>query len=192
MKRYVTYDDAGQLTGAYMQEPHADHIGALIEVSAEVALAWTALRANAARDGVEPVAVTPPSLTSEIALALEQTYRDVDAVYDAAVGKREPEYRDAEAAARAFVAAGYEGDADEDVSEFALHNPTRVEQTNQWAANQIIARADAFRNAQKLMRSTRFARQADMRAAVTVDQLAGAVASWDEFIAGVRAQLGLQ
>lgn len=139
----------------------------------------------------EELAEAAAQLLVRINAAVNQTYRDVDSVYDAAIGKREPEYRDAETAARAYVVAGYAGEVDQDVSDFAINNPTGQVQTNAWAADQIIARADAFRTAQKAMRSMRFASQAEMRAAETVEQLAVAATVWDGFIASTRTQLGL-
>jgi len=133
-------------------------------------------------DTVDPV---------DLAAALARCYTDIDAVVIAAVGARTEEYKDAEAAARAYRAAGYEGEVDVDVSSFALHNPTGEEQSNQWAADQIIARADAFASARKVMRSTRFASQAAMRAAATPAELATAVDAWLAFIAEIRTSLGL-
>jgi hypothetical protein len=123
--------------------------------------------------------------------ALARTYADVDKVTFDAVGNRVEEYKDAEAAARAYVAAGYTGDADSDISSYARHNPTGMEQTSQWAADQIIARADAFRAAQKAMRAKRFECQAAMRAATAPEGLAMAVQDWDGFITQTRADLGL-
>lgn len=149
-------------------------------------------------DTYDPVAgtFTPPAgpaydLPAAIAAAIAKTYLDVDAVYDDAIGRRGTEYAEAEADARTFIAPGYTGVASAYVSDFALNNPTGVQQTDTWAANQIIARADAFRNAQLSMRSTRFARQKDMRAATTEAGLATAVGAWDGYIATLRVQLGL-
>lgn len=123
--------------------------------------------------------------------AIARTYPDVDAVYEAAIGRRATEYAEAEADARAFAAAGYTGDTTQYVTGFAQSNPTGVAQTNEWAARQIIGRADAFKQAQLAMRNTRFVRQADMRAATTYAELQTAVAGWNTFIAQLRASLGL-
>lgn len=125
------------------------------------------------------------------AAVIAKTYVDVDGVILAAVGNRAEEYKDAEAAARAFLEAGGEGDVDVAVSSYAEFNPTGEAQTNAWAAEQIIQRADAFRTAQKAMRAERFARQAEMRAASTQDELASAVLVWETFIAGIVSGLGL-
>lgn len=131
------------------------------------------------------------SLAAAINAADRKTYTDVDTVTADAVGNRTEEYRDAEEAARAFAAAGYEGDVDLSVSSYAQFNPTGEAQTNQWAADQIITRADAFRAAQKEMRAKRFESQAAIRAATNLDELNAAVAAWDQFIAETRSALGL-
>jgi hypothetical protein len=192
--RYVTFDDSGKLLGCFLQVPPEEHAACMIVVDEDVASDWTAYRADDARSGVEllpPAAPAPIDLAAVKARAIAKTYVDVDAVYDAAVGRRATEYQEAEAAARAFADAGYAGDVSEYVSDYALHNPTGTEQSNQWAADQVIARADAFRAAQKAMRTQRFASQAAMRAAATGEALAAAVAAWADFISATRAELGL-
>ena len=131
------------------------------------------------------------SLSEHKSAAVNKTYKDVDLVYDDAIGSREKEYTDAEAEARRFAAAGYTGPVNSDVSAYAQYNPTGQQQTNQWAADQIISRADAFAMAKRLMRSTRFACQAQMQASTTAEQLAAAVAIWVDFISTLRSQLGL-
>jgi hypothetical protein len=191
--RYLTYTDDGILDGCYLQVPPEEHISRMIIVDEDLAANWVNYRANEARDGVELAQAVPESVNLEQlkADALKATYADVDAVTAAAVGNRVEEYRDAEAAARAFVVAGYEGDVDEYVSSYAQYNPTGEEQTNAWAADQIIARADAFRDAQKAMRTRRFASQAEIRLAQTPEELTAAVQVWGGFIAGIRLALGV-
>jgi hypothetical protein len=194
MVGYVTFLADGTLDGSYFQVPPEEHLIRMIEVDDAIRAAWVNYRANDARDGVEllpPAAPAPVDLDALKAAAIGRTYADVDAVYDAAIGRRATEYQEAEAAARAFADAGYAGDVSEYVSDYALHNPTGTEQSNLWAADQIIARADAFRAAQKAMRTQRFAGQAAMRAATTPEQLAAAQESWAAFITETRAELGL-
>jgi hypothetical protein len=131
------------------------------------------------------------ALKAAIDSAVVQCYADVDAVTVAAVGGRTEEYRVAEEDARAFAATGYAGDPSLSVSAFAKFNTTGQAQTNQWAADQIIAKADAYRAAQAQMRAKRFECQTSMRASTTPEQLAAAVAVWRSFIAGTRSALGL-
>lgn len=66
IKRYVTYLEDGSLDGCYLQEPAEEHLQRMIEIDETQAQAWVALRANAARDGVEmtpsePIPVRVPS-----------------------------------------------------------------------------------------------------------------------------------
>ncbi len=134
----------------------------------------------------------PPALAGLQAEAIAKTYVDVDAVYDAAVGRRATEYEQAEAAARAYLAAAVEpAVVSEYITGHAQNNPTGQQQTNAWAARQIIERADAFRWAVLQMRSVRFARQTDMRAATTIEELAAAVTEWEEFLTWLRSTLDL-
>lgn len=59
---YVTYDEAGNLTGAYIQDVLPQHQPTHIEVSPEIYDNWTAYRANAARNGVELAPLSQPSI----------------------------------------------------------------------------------------------------------------------------------
>ncbi|KQQ89551.1 hypothetical protein ASF77_23455 [Massilia sp. Leaf139] len=125
-------------------------------------------------------------------LAIARTYADVDAVYEAAIGKREPEYAAAEEAARFYLAALVKPVPVSDyITGHARSNPTGKQQTNEWAARQIVERADAFKWAKLQMRNVRFDRQAEMRAATTPEQLAAAAAAWADFITWLRSTLGL-
>jgi|ERR1700741_1301358 len=59
--RYVTYDQSGALTGCYLQELQPEHEHNHIEMDESLARGWTQYRANAARDGIEPVPPVAPS-----------------------------------------------------------------------------------------------------------------------------------
>lgn len=138
-----------------------------------------------------PVEQVTQQLEATKNAAITRTYADVDRVYDDAVGNRTEEYKDAEADARAFAAAGFTGTAPSSITSFAQSNPTGAVQSNQWAAEQIIARADAFASAKLSMREKRFEQQAAMRAATNQAQLDAAVSAWQSYITTLRAQLGL-
>lgn len=123
--------------------------------------------------------------------AIARTYVDVDAVYEAAIGKREREYTPAAAAARAYLAFVGPRPESEVVSDFITGHARAKKQTNLWAAQQIVERADAFEWAVVQLRNVRFDRQADMEAATTHEELAAAVLAWKEFITWLRGVLGL-
>lgn len=133
----------------------------------------------------------PESIEPQRALAIAQTYTDVDAVYDDAIGRRGTEYLEAETEARVFRAAGYTGTVSPYISGHAKNNPTGQQQTDKWAADEIIMRADAFLGAQLAMRNKRFESQVKMRAATTEADLNTAWQEWSGFIAYLRGQLGL-
>lgn len=63
MINYVTFDGAGNLTGGFVQAVAPEHASNHIVVSPEVQRAWTAYRANAARNGVERIPAAPAGPT---------------------------------------------------------------------------------------------------------------------------------
>jgi hypothetical protein len=128
-------------------------------------------------------------LTLLISTAVAQTYLDVDGVYDLAVGKRSTVYAIAEVDARAYKAGGYVGEAAISVASYAEFNPTLTLQTHQWAADKIIQKADTFKYAELLMRTTMFKSQTAMRAATTHSELQTAITTWKGFISGIKSQI---
>lgn len=130
-------------------------------------------------------------LASLLVEALARCYTDIDAVVFDAVGNRGEEYKEAEVEARAFIDSGCAEPAPQSVQTFAKKNPTMQVRSNEWAARQVIGRADALAAAKRDMRDQRFISQYDMRAATTVDELNLAVKAWSDFIASTRAALGL-
>lgn len=138
---------------------------------------------------VEVTGSWPPAqvitLSQKITNAIAKTYADVDAVYALAVGNREPEYRDAEAEARAYQAAGYTGTVSPYISGWASSQTPTL--TNQQAADAIIAKADALAAAKIALRNTRFSTQAALRGAQTQAELDTIMAGWDAFVASVKA-----
>lgn len=124
--------------------------------------------------------------------AVAKTYPDVDAIYEAAVGSRTVEYQKAEAAARAYQAAEVKpSPASIYITSHALNNPTGQVQSEAWAAQQIIEKADAFAWAVAQMRDVRAASQGRMRAATTPGELEAVEKDWHGFILWVRDVLGL-
>jgi hypothetical protein len=59
---YVTYDDAGNLTGGYCQDLQPAHADAYIEVAPDIRLSWSSYRANADRSGLELVDTGAPAV----------------------------------------------------------------------------------------------------------------------------------
>lgn len=125
-------------------------------------------------------------LSSKINNAITKTYTDVDSIYSFAIGNRSEEYKQAEAAALAYQAAGYIGSVSEYISSWATSN---APMTNAQSADAIIARAVALRSAMVAMRTQRFVSQAAMRAATTNAELNSALSTWNTFVATTKAAL---
>lgn len=60
--KYVTYDESGNLTGAFTQDLHSDHANFYIVVSDSEYANWTAYQANAGRDGLEIAPIHAPGI----------------------------------------------------------------------------------------------------------------------------------
>lgn len=130
-------------------------------------------------------AITAAALPNAKSAAIAKTYADVDAIYDIAIGNRAEEYKQAEADARAYMAAGYTGTPTTYVSGWA----TAKGLTNTQSADAIIARADALMAAKLSLRNQRFTSQASINAATTLIEIDTAIAAWDVFIAATKAAL---
>jgi hypothetical protein len=62
---YVTYQPDGALDGCYLQVPPEDHVDRMIVVDDATRAAWVNYRANAARDGVEPIPLSSVPMPTE-------------------------------------------------------------------------------------------------------------------------------
>lgn len=200
---YVTYDQAGALTGAFSQDLHADHASAYIEVSEDVRRNWVAYHAvqtqvEVGRDEnddpimadvwvleLAPPVVTP--LATLVAAFVLKVDVDVDRIYAQAIGNRTTEYTLAEADAQAYKDAGYTGDVQASVQAWATAKGT----TATWAADDILTTATNWRAAQASIRAARLLRKEQARVAADADALAVIEATWAGFVAAIRAALGL-
>lgn len=184
---YVTYDDAGELTGFYiqdMQPEHADNHFSLNGIP-EFSSQWCNYRMNLERNGLELREVLAGPSLSDLQTQLST---NIDAVV-AAVYNRwtrfDQEYVARETAARAFAAAGYEGECSVWVTSFA--EPAGL--SAQVAADRIIAQADALRGALEQLGVQRM-RKYEIQAAVTAQ---AARAAHDSIVGEVTViEAGLQ
>ena len=126
-------------------------------------------------------------LTAARAAALLKIDAETDDVYGDVVGNKGEEYRSAEADAKAFIAANYTGTAGSGVTSWA----TAKGWTTTQAANDIIAQATAWRNAQAAIRANRLARKEAVRAAADLAALNAIMAQWSGFLTAIRTQLGV-
>ena len=115
---------------------------------------------------------------------IRQIDMDADAIYAAVQGNRGNEYALAEQDAIAFKAASYTGTVPASVQSWA----TAKAQTAQWAADDILATASAWRTAMGAIRSNRLQRKEQARVAT---DLAPVAAAWNGFVVAIRSQLGV-
>ena len=186
MTYYITKDASDNITGLYSSDNGNVPVDGIEVADADGELLRRGFAGYKHSAGVV-VKDTTAELAAAVKKAVAGTYTDVDAIYAAAVGNRAPEYEQAEQAALAYQAAGYTGTASPYVADYAIAAGI----TDQQSADLIIARAAGLRAAAQSMRSQRFTSQKAMRDATTQAGLDVAVATWDAFIAQVRASLGL-
>ena len=140
---------------------------------------WEVLNLSA-----EQVAASLATLKTNAVVAID---REVDAIYQAALGNRGPEYTGAELAAQAYADAGYTGTVPADVQSWA----TAKGWTATAAANDILTEAAKLRTAKSAIRAARLLRKEQVRAAADGGQVTAAMVAWAGFAAAVRQQLGV-
>lgn len=133
------------------------------------------------------LAIQPGSI-HDAAGVLTKIDADVDLIYGAVLGNRGPEYDLAEQDATAYKNAGYTGSVPASVASWVAANAGK---TAQWAADDILATAAAWRAAQAQIRATRLVSKAAARATADVAGLVPVLTQWAIFVAAARAQLGV-
>lgn len=126
-------------------------------------------------------------IASKISSLLQHIDRTESGIYLAVIGTRESEYVTAESQSLAFKSNGYAGTAPPYVASYADARQLSA----RWAADDILANASIWRQAQEQLRAKRLAAKAQARVAtdsVTPDNIK---VSWDTFIVSIRALLGI-
>lgn len=129
----------------------------------------------------------PPTQAQIIAALLKKIDSDVDRIYQSAVGNRTAEYMQAEADALAYKNAGYTGTVPASLQSWA----TATGNALQWATNNTLETATAWRGAQAAIRDNRLKCKEAARATTTAEQAATVEAQWTGFVAAITAQLGV-
>lgn len=149
-----------------------------VVVSLRPVIAWTAEEIEA-------------DMVLRRAQAVVQSNADADAFYRGYMGRRAAELAVVERVAREFAANGYAGTVPQSVQAVMTTNSTGEPQSAQWAADDIIAQADARNAVMESIYATRNARQAEMRAAAASVELNAAVSAWTGFVDSMCSQLGV-
>jgi hypothetical protein len=143
--------------------------------------------ASALPPDVAPLPAPVPALADYQKAARARIDSDVDAVYYAVIGDRTTEYQATNDDAKAFKNAGYVGTAPASVQCWA----TVKGWTAQQAADDILATAANWLNAQQSMRASRLQKKQDVTAATTNAEVDTVLSAWSTYIAGMRSQLGV-
>jgi hypothetical protein len=93
----------------------------------------------------------------------------------------------AETEAQAFKDAGYKGIVPNTVQAWA----TAKQQTSQWAADDILATAAQWRNAQTQIRAERLLYKQKATDCKSIDTIISIGEDWRIFVAAVKQQLGI-
>ena len=127
----------------------------------------------------------PEQISQVITRHLASIDADTDAIYQAAIGNRGPEYTEAEAAANAYKDAGYTGDVPSAVQSWA----TAKNWTAQQAADDILAAAAQLNTAKLAIRAERLLRKEQVRAAADASAVEAVMVQWAGFVTAIRKQL---
>lgn len=123
-------------------------------------------------------------LTVSRASLIRQIDIDTDAIYRAVQGDRAMEYVLAESDAKAYKAAGYTGTVPDSVASWA----SAKTKSATWAADDILATATGWRQAQASIRATRLACKEQARVGNNMTPI---VAQWSGFVAAIKTALGV-
>ena len=113
--------------------------------------------------------------------------KDVDTIYDAAIGSRGMEYALASEQAYAFKAINYQGEVPSSVASWAAAKNWNAKQ----AADDIILAAERWGRARDALREKRLAHKEEARAATSIDALSLVEPSWNTFVVSIRIRLGI-
>lgn len=159
--------------------------GATIPLPANESEGWAYEHWLAAGNTPQPAPV--PTLAERIKSAVLKIDQDTDAIIRDVIGERGNEYKLAEEEAKSFKAAGYPATVPASVKSWADAKGWSATQ----AADDILAVAAGWLNAQSSIRTNRLARKEEARKATTAVGVDTALASWATFVAQMRTSLGV-
>lgn len=136
-------------------------------------------------DNVELESINTKQLQDKKSQSLKLIDESSDELITAAIGRRDTEYLQAEKQAQEFIAAGYKGNTYPYVSSWA----TAKNETNEWAADNIIETATAWREVQSDLRAKRLMHKENVRNSETQEEIDTVMASWQLYIKTLKQSL---
>lgn len=111
-----------------------------------------------------------------------------DDLVNKVIGRRDIEYLMAEKQAQSYIDSGYKGNTFPYVSSWAKAK----DETDKWAADNIIETANNWRDIQSDVREKRLAHKEMIRSSETIDSINETLGSWYNYINSVKIGLGVQ
>lgn len=128
-----------------------------------------------------------PTFAEALAQALPDIDRQADALTFAVVGQRFPEYQTAQTKAGEYKASGYSGPVPASVGIWAHVKG----QSNQWAADDILAVAGQWQTAMQAIRAVRLSAKEQVRASNTTAQITAHMGTVRTHFGAIRQSLGV-
>lgn len=136
-------------------------------------------------DNVELESINTRELQDKKSRSLKLIDGSSDELITAAIGRRDTEYLQAEKQAQEFIAAGYKGNTYPYVSSWAIAK----NETNEWAADNIIETATAWREVQSDLRAKRLMHKENVRNSETQEEIDAVMTSWGIYINALKQSM---
>lgn len=124
--------------------------------------------------------------------SIDKALSEIDSLSDelvnSLIGRRDTEYLMAEKQAQAYIDAKYKGETFPYVSSWAKAK----NQTEKWAADNIIETANSWRSTQSDVREKRLAHKERIRLSETIEEINETLRSWYNYIDSVKLNLGVK
>lgn len=133
-------------------------------------------------DNVELESINTKQLQDKKSQSLKLIDESSDELITAAIGRRDTEYLQAEKQAQEFIAAGYKGNTHPYVSSWAIAK----NETDEWAADNIIETATAWREVQSDLRAKRLLHKENVRNSATLQDIDTVMGSWKMYINALK------
>ena len=129
-------------------------------------------------DNAELESINIKQLQDKKSQSLKFIDESSDDVITAVIGRRDTEYLQAEKQAQEFIDAGYTGNTHPYVSSWAIAK----NETDEWAADNIIETATAWREVQSDLRAKRLLHKENVRNSATQQDIDTVMGSWKMYI----------
>lgn len=125
----------------------------------------------------------------ELSARIKDALSSIDALNDTlitlVIGRRDTEYLIAEHQAQEYIKSGYKGNSFPYVSSWAIAK----NETDEWAADNIIETATAWREVQSDLRAKRLLHKENVRNSATLQDIDTVMASWQLYIKTLKQSL---